>query len=231
MEVLFITENRYPWCKQAKAFLDLTFGEENVLMRTSAQKYVGPPEDLIDDAKDLLISALNPWVIPQHVLDAHALAINFHPGPPAYPGTGGYNFAVYDGAELYGATCHIMNKHVDAGPIVRTVLFDTHSGDTPYTLQQRTHTYMLTMFYEVIESIVRRSLLCKEWVTPSGEQWGRKAYIRHDLEDLCRITQDMSEDEVAKRIRATTYPDRPGAFVEVGGHIFEHIGRDRTKIE
>ena len=236
MEVLFITENRYPWCKQAKEYLDTVFGEKNVTVRTSVQKYSAPPDDLIDGAKDLLISALNPWIIPKRVLDAHELAINFHPGPPAYPGTAGYNFAIYDGVKEYGATCHIMDEFVDAGPILRTTMFPVYGCDTPRSLQQRTHTYMLAMFYEVVTEVSHHvaSAVYSGYdmrLQCSSEKWARKAYTRHDFESLCRITPDMGDEEIARRIRATSYPDRPGAFVEMGKHIFEHTDKDRTKFE
>ena len=54
--------------------------------------------------EQVLLSFLSPWIVPQEALDRFSLALNFHPGPREYPGTGCYNFALYEGAREYGCT-------------------------------------------------------------------------------------------------------------------------------
>jgi hypothetical protein len=40
-------------------------------------------------------------------------AVNFHPGPPNYRGTGCVNFALYDGADAYGCTSHLLAPEIE----------------------------------------------------------------------------------------------------------------------
>ena len=44
--------------------------------------------------------------------------------------------------------------------------------------------------------------------------------MRRELEELCKVTIDMEEEEIKRRIRATTYPGMPGAYIEVSGYKF-----------
>ena len=58
-------------------------------------------------------------IVPKTILGTLQVpAYNFHPGPPTYPGSHAASFAIYDGAEHFGATVHVMEEKVDCGPIV-----------------------------------------------------------------------------------------------------------------
>jgi hypothetical protein len=54
----------------------------------------------------------------------------------------------------------------------------------------------------------------------SVEKWKRKPFTRKQLDELCTITPDMSEEEIKKRIKATTYKT-PWAFTKIGKYIFK----------
>lgn len=78
---------------------------------------------------------------------------------------------------------------------------------------------MLTLFYEVVSEIIQRRPL------PScDEAWKRRPYKRAELNALCRITPDMSPEEVRRRVRATTFPGMPGAYVGIEGIRFTLAG-------
>jgi hypothetical protein len=50
----------------------------------------------------------------------------------------------------------------------------------------------------------------------SQEKWTRKPYTRKQLNELCELTPDMSPEEKARRIRATTYGDKVWAYIREG---------------
>ena len=52
------------------------------------------------------------------IKNANKIAINFHPGPPEYPGIGCTNYAIYNEDKNYGVTCHIMTDKIDDGLIL-----------------------------------------------------------------------------------------------------------------
>ena len=178
------------------------------------------PADVDDWSGDYIISYLSPFIIPEHLLRrARRAAINFHPGPPAYPGIGCTNFAIYNGEAEFGVTCHHMDAKVDTGPIVAVRRFPLHETDSVRSLTERCYESILELFLEICELV-----LADKPMPVSSEEWQRKPFNRHELDELCRITLDMSPTEVARRVRAVTYPGAPGAFIELHGYRFEYGG-------
>ena len=147
---------------------------------------------------DYIISYLSRWVVPADLLNMAKLAINFHPGTPEYPGYGCNNFAIYEEAKDYGVCCHHMAPRVDTGAIIATKRFPVLMNDDGGTLLARAYDYQLVLFYEVVARIIR-----EEDLPVSREKWTRKPFTRRQFDELGRITADMSEDEVARRTRAT----------------------------
>lgn len=170
-----------------------------------------PPDLLAGPPPAWLISFLSPWIVPGAALDRARCAINFHPASSDYPGSGCYNFALYEGAREYGAVCHFMLEKVDTGVIVEERRFAVEPDDTVETLKLRAMETMLAMFRDIVARIARGAPLPR-----AGHGWSRRPFRFRDLERLRRITPDMDEDEVRRRVRATTYPGWPGAYRENG---------------
>lgn len=171
---------------------------------------------------DWIISYLSPWIIPEYVLKRAAKgAINFHPGPPEYPGIGCTNFAIYDQVNTFGVTCHHMNEKVDTGSIIRVKRFTLFDSDTVWSLTQRSYGYMLSMFYDIASLI-----LAGEDLPVSDDFWRAIPFTREELNELCRVTHYMTPDVIKRRIKATEFPGAPGAYVEVGGVRFEAKGEE-----
>lgn len=148
---------------------------------------------------DCIISYLSRWVLPADLLERGRTAINFHPGPPEYPGYGCNNFAIYDDVREYGVTCHRMARRVDTGAIIAVKRFPVFPSDNAGTLLSRAYDYQLALFYDIASNLVRG-----EPLSDSGERWSRDPYTRKQFAELGRITPDMNADEVARRTRATT---------------------------
>lgn len=54
----------------------------------------------------------------------------------------------------------------------------------------------------------------------SDEKWKRKPYTRKELNELCEIKPGMSDEEINRRIKATTYKT-PWAFTRIGNRVFK----------
>jgi len=175
---------------------------------------------------DWVISYLSPWVIPDWLLArAKKAAINFHPGPPEYPGIGCTNFAIYNEEKIFGITCHHMISHVDSGAIIEVKRFPIYPSDNVFELTKRCYIHIFELFKEIVMIIQKDCSL-----PSSAEQWKRKAYTRSELDALCVIRPDMSETEIQRRLKATTFPGMPGAYVILGKEKFlarEHIERGK----
>ena len=146
-------------------------------------------------------------------------ALNFHPGPPSYPGIGCTNFALYDGVDRFGVTCHHMALPVDSGAVILVRRFDVDPDETVFSLTGKCHAAIAELFFEVMALVEANAPL-----PTSAETWTRPAYRRDELNALCRVTPDMDPAEIRRRVRATAYPGAPGAYIELAGLRFEYGG-------
>jgi methionyl-tRNA formyltransferase len=174
------------------------------------------PADIGSWQGEFVISYLSRWVVPETLLNrAGIAAINFHPASPAYPGIGCNNFALYEEASEYGVTCHHMASRVDTGAIIAVKRFPLLASDSVASLLARTYDYQLALFYEIASLIVEGKPL-----PVSDERWTRKPFSRKEFNELGRILPGMTKEEIAKRVRATTF-GRWKPVVDLHGFVFE----------
>lgn len=178
------------------------------------------PEDAHWWKGDVCISYNSRWIIPPHICsNARIAAINFHPGPPEYPGVGCVNWALYDNASEFGVTCHFMEKRVDSGGIVSVTQFPVYPSDTVESLLELTYAYQRIQFFEVMGSILSSK---KQPDIIQSIQWKGKARNRNKLNSLAWIVPGMSEDEITRIIRATRYKNwQP--YTMIHGYRFELV--------
>jgi len=210
--VLFLAKEK-PFAREAAELLRLHMSGADIFFGGLADPF---PPSALEQHYDYVISYISPWIVPQQVLEhARIAAINFHPGPPEYPGIGCTNFALYNGAQLFGVTVHHMKAQVDSGAIIMVDRFPILPHDTVFSLSQRCYASIAMVFARLFPI-----LLAGQSLPQSTEQWTRSPYTRRELDALCRITKDMSDEEVRRRIRATRYPGMPGAYIEIAGEQF-----------
>jgi len=201
LKILFIGKAGDPYSITAAAFLQEHFTDPKIVYSSRSDRF---PEELLNWKGDLVISYLSQWIIPQSLLDnASFAAINFHPGPPSYPGIGCTNFAIYNDEKEYGITCHYMLAKVDTGEIIEVRRFPVHPIDTVYSVTQRCYIEILYGFYSIMTGLLREKKF-----PLSTEKWTRKPYTRKDLNELCLAIPGMDEKEIQKRLKATTFGDR-----------------------
>tara|TARA_B100000029_G_scaffold514007_1_gene615307 strand:- start:9607 stop:10278 length:672 start_codon:yes stop_codon:yes gene_type:complete len=213
--ILFVGKKDDQFCDKAVDIIKNNFDSYKILLGDRFDKL--PSEIESWEGGDYIISYLSPWVIPVNILKkAKINAINFHPGSPEYPGIGCTNFAIYDQVDNFGVTCHKMNPKVDTGEIIKVIRFSVLPEDTVYSLTMRCYEKIFELFNEIILLICAKSKLYA-----SDEFWKRKPYTRKQLNELCKITVDMPESEIKKRVKAVTFPNAPGAYVELAGIKFK----------
>lgn len=183
------------------------------------------PDQVMHWEGDYLISYLAQWIIPADVLKkAKSGGINLHPGSPEYPGIGCTNFAIYNGENEFGITCHYMLPKVDTGDIISVKRFPLYKTDSVYSLTQRCYAAILQAFFELADTIISgRSPVI------SAESWKRKPYTRKELNELCLLTNDMDAEEKRKRIIATTFHEKVWAYTEVNGEKIYAVLNDEKK--
>lgn len=213
LKILFLSKKENDFAGRAAGFIARNFNQASFFEGGRKDRL---PDHVLNWEGDLLISFISSWVLPAALLErARAGAINFHPGSPEYPGIGCTNFAFYNGEKEYGVTGHHMKTVVDSGSIISVKRFPISEEDSVYSVTQRCYGLIEDMFYEIMDCILQGRPL-----PVSGESWKRKPYTRKQLDELCEIKPDMSEEEVERRIRATTYK-YPWAFTRIGNRVFK----------
>jgi len=215
MKICFLTKKDKLGVSEAISFIEKITKNIDIIEGGSANPF---PLRYMNENYDLLISYISTWIVPREVLNkTKKWNINFHPGPPEYPGVGCFNFAIYDSAKQFGATAHLMKPEVDTGKIIGIKRFAMEHEETVESLSIKTYSAQLILFKEILKFIeVNNSL------PASDEKWLRKPYKRNELEKLSTIDSNMTKAEIDKRIRSTYYPDKPAPFTEIEGYRFEY---------
>lgn len=235
-DFLFLTRTNNSFAKIATQFMKRNIDPNNFFFQ-ELDKGDKIKEDFRFGKYELIVSFLCPAIIPGYVLRRSREAINFHPGPPSYPGIGCTNWAIYNKEKEYGVTCHHMQNVCstilpgvdtscsmapslpDSGPIIAVRLFPIHETDTVVSLTLRSYVALLNLFFDIMDRVLSGEALSSN----KNLKWGRVAYTRKELNDnLSKVTPDMDSKEVDRRIKAMKYPGHKGAWVEIKGHKFYH---------
>lgn len=214
MKILFLGRANHPESAYSLDFLEKNLAGDIKFFKGDRHSPFPIKESDTMEEFDLILSFVNPWIVPAWLLMRSKLSINFHPGPPEYPGIGCTNFAIYNEEKEFGVTCHHMVPKVDRGDIISVTRFPLYAGDTVYDLTQRCYANLLIQFKDIIRCILRGDKLLPIM------HWARVPYTRAELDALCEITSLMNATEVKRRVRAVTYPNMPGAYTMVGGVKF-----------
>jgi len=215
MKIGFLTKIDKPGVKEAISF---TKRYTKKLAIFSGDRYDPLPEELHLHNYDILFSYISPWIVSKNILNrTKKWNINFHPGPPEYPGIGCFNFAIYNDEDTYGCTAHLMEQKVDTGKIITVTRIEMKKDETVATLAIKTYDAILKTYKEILMFVFKYGKL-----PTCDETWLNKPYKRKKLEELATIKASMSQKEIIKRIRATYYPGQPAPFIELYGHRFEY---------
>lgn len=158
-----------------------------------------PELDAAMSDRTRLISFGSGVIVPAAILArATAGAYNFHPGPPEYPGIFPSVFALYDGATRFGVTLHEMATRVDSGPIVAVDDFDIAPDWDRLALDTKCFTALMAL-------LERTSPQLADLQTPlprMTRDWRGLKRTRKDFDTLCRMPEDVTAEEFARRYRA-----------------------------
>jgi methionyl-tRNA formyltransferase len=178
--------------------------------------------ELLGNGIDLLISYLNPVIVPGPILRTVRLAaINIHPAPPEWPGVGCVCYALYEGDREFGVTAHIMTESVDQGPIIRVLRFPVLDSDDNESLSLRVRDYSLILYYEVLGELATAGQ-----VRLSGDRWRGPPRTWAEFRRWMTLSSSDPPDEIRRKIRAIAHPQLSGPFVELGAARFAYVAED-----
>jgi methionyl-tRNA formyltransferase len=166
---------------------------------------------------DLLLSFGTGTIIPPWILEMEGiLALNVHAASPDYPGRDPHHFAVYDGIKKYGATMHYITHSVDAGPIIDVELFDVPSDISPVTLLEMANDAGWKLIQQFFSNY-------KKQEPPrqlNNIDWGKRKSTRKMFLEMCRVDMTMSQEEISRRLIATSMPGYRNLYIDLYGHRY-----------
>jgi methionyl-tRNA formyltransferase len=152
--------------------------------------------DLLGRAR--LIAFVTPEIVSKRVLAKLGYgAINFHPGPPDYPGWAPSHFALYERAMEFGATVHVMVEQVDAGPIIDVARFPVPRDISVLGLEGLAYAHLAQQFWRMAKSLATDPKLPPVLAI----EWGSRKYSRRAYRAMCDIPLDIPKDELDRRLK------------------------------
>jgi methionyl-tRNA formyltransferase len=168
-------------------------------------------------AYDLLVSFLFWTKIPTAALErAATAAVNLHPAPlPGFRGARGYNAALLEGVDTFGASLHHMTGTFDAGDLIDAVQVPVRPTDTALSLYRRTMLAALGMFEAFVEEYA-----AGHPVRRVPQEGPARSATRREMLARARILPGDDAERIARKARAFWFPPFPGAVVELAGEDF-----------
>ena len=174
----------------------------------------------ITERYDYLFSFLNPVFIRKNIRKKiNKISINFHPGPPEYPGYGCFNFALLDTINSYGCTAHEVNDKIDNGKILDVRRFHfKYKNINLEKLIKITHKNSLLQFKKIINQIIKHNHI----KIKKKEKWRKKkAYTKYEFEKARKISLNDSVVNILKKIKAFSYKNYETVYLEIRGRKYD----------
>lgn len=180
---------------------------------------VAEQTEVSDERVDFVISYMCRRLVGARVRGlATRAALNFHAAPlPEYGGWAFYNVAILERAPEFGVTCHHMDDDFDGGPLLEVRRFPIRADEhTALSLERLAQQHMVALFADFCALAESGAPLPREPQDPA-----RKRYMKRDeFEQLKRIPDDATAEQVQRYARAFYFPPYPGAYlVRDGRHV------------
>jgi len=143
-------------------------------------------------------------------------AYNFHPGPPTYPGKFPSSFFLCDGGTRFGSTVHEMATKVDSGPIVAVDWFNVAPETDCVTLNVASFRSLRGLFLKLAPHLAKKA----HPISCVNEFWNGRTTTQQDFDELCKLPQNVSEDEFMRRYRAVGEGPDHALEIVLHGHRF-----------
>lgn len=178
-------------------------------------------EKIIQRKADIFISINYRYIIEQEVLDSFKIPMNIHGSLlPRYRGRTPHVWAIINGENQAGVTCHIMDAGVDTGPIIHQVPVPIDKDDSGADLLEK--------YEKVYPECLRRSLeKISQGYEPEKQDHSQATYFGKRTPDMGYIDITKSKTDVLNFIRAQRKP-YPGAYFYLsnGKRIIIHSAKE-----
>ena len=148
------------------------------------------------------------YILKKNILNkVNNAAINFHPGPPEYRGTGCVNYALYENSKFYGCTAHLINEKVDNGNIIDIKKFNISKKNSISEVLIKTYEVMTSLAISTIKNIKKNPNFVENQILKNKDiKWSNKIKKLKDLNNFYQINKNIKKNDFFEKIRATDTP-------------------------
>lgn len=113
-----------------------------------------------EEKKTLVLSIMNPYIIPADVVKKENLTIiNLHHALlPGHRGRNAQSWALYNGEKEAGVTWHIVDEGVDTGKIIKTVHIPIEESDTSLKLLKKQNDVIISSLEEQLSDFINENI-------------------------------------------------------------------------
>jgi methionyl-tRNA formyltransferase len=202
-KVLFFGKFNCDYSQRAIEHLEkLGFSVQAVLSRFRNEEL---PTEVKHWRGEYIISFKSYFVLPASLIEMSRIAaINFHPAPPKYRGSGGATWALYFEEEIFGVTAHLIDEQIDNGTIIECRRFPIYQGDNVSSLLKRSEIHTFDLFSDLTTGLAREGYTFLEKKINSSiiEKWNGPARKINEVDKLQEVDLSIRRDELEKIIRA-----------------------------
>lgn len=204
--VLFMGRSGCPYSKKIKKLLEKSskkffYFESNKIGEKIHKKFLKLNYDYIFCFRSF-------YILKKNILKkVNKVAINFHPGPPEYRGTGCVNYALYENSKFYGCTAHLINEKVDSGKIINVKKFNINKKNSISEVLKKTYVTMYGLAISTIKNIIKNPDFIENQIFKNKNiKWSNKIKKLKDLNNFYEINKDIKRIDFLNKVRATDTP-------------------------
>ena len=201
MKILFVGKKECPYSLEAFEYLQKLGHEITVVW--SAKRNQKFSEEILSWEGDYLFCFYSHIIIPKTLLNRIKTSINFHPGSPDHPGSGMTNWALYNNCKEFGVTVHLIDDKSDHGKILRVKRFKILDNDSIESLSNRTKSYSISLFYDIIQELLIDKKTVEELLVESkNEKWNCESRKIDQVNKMSIVDINIDSDELDRRIKS-----------------------------
>lgn len=171
---------------------------------------------------DYIIHLSSYYKLTKRDLKRAKIALNFHPSPPKYPGSGGYSKALFNLDKKFGVTVHYMNHKIDNGKIVGFYSFKINKKLTLEKLINKTNNFKFVVFKKILRKLLSNNGENKILKLSNNNKlkWSKKRGKIKDIDRIQKIGRFISKSELERVIRSTSI-GKYSPYIVLHGYKFE----------
>ena len=169
------------------------------------------PKKIYEWKCDYIFSFRSFFILPLKILNNANFAINFHPGPPNYRGSGCLNYALLNNETKYGVTCHLMSEKIDDGKILDVNFLNIYKSDNVISLLNRTHSSLHKQSFRIVKAIIKKgdNYIENQLKKNSNVKWSGALRVMKKLDSQKFVSIKNTKSDLIKKIRYLHTSDHP----------------------